>query len=55
MIGVVEEGSGERISKRAEVFKDGKKKGMMMIDGIDIQLFREVKMVININPLVAFL
>ena len=47
MIGVVAEGSGERMSKRVEVFKDGKKKGMMMVDGIDIQLFRDVKMVIN--------
>ena len=47
MIGVVAEGSGERMSKRVEVFKEGKKKGMMMVDGIDLQLFRDVKMVMN--------
>ena len=47
MIGVVAEGSGERMSKRVEVFKDGKKKGMMMVDGIDLQLFRDVKTVMN--------
>ena len=43
MIGVVAEGSGERMAKRLEVFKEGRKKGMMLLDGIDVQLFRDVK------------
>ena len=36
MIGLVAEGSGERMVKSIDVLKKGKKKGMMLLDGIDL-------------------
>jgi hypothetical protein len=47
MVGLVAEGSGERLARSIEVFKKGGKKGMMLVEGIDIQLFRDVKEVWN--------
>jgi hypothetical protein len=43
MMGVVAEGAGSRMARSIEVFKKGQKKGMMMMEGIDIQLFRDSK------------
>jgi hypothetical protein len=47
MMGVVAEGAGSRMAKSIEVFKKGQKKGMMMMEGIDIQLFRDSKEIWN--------
>ena len=37
----------EEVKEVVEVFKEGKRKGMMLLDGIDIQLFRDVKEIWN--------
>ena len=47
MIGLVEEGSGERMVRLIDVLKNGRRSGMMLLDGIDLQLFRDVKVVWN--------
>jgi hypothetical protein len=47
MIGMVAEGSGERLTRTIEVFKNGKKQGLLLVEGIDIQIFRDVKEVWN--------
>ena len=47
MMGMVAEGAGSRMSRTIEVFKKGQKRGMMMMEGIDIQLFRDSKEIWN--------
>ena len=47
MIGLVEEGSGERMARLIDALKNGRKSGMMLVDGIDLQLFRDVKEIWN--------
>jgi hypothetical protein len=47
MIGLVEEGSGERMARLIDALKNGRKCGMMLVDGIDLQLFRDVKEIWN--------
>ena len=47
MMGVVAEGAGSRMARSIEVFKKGQKRGMMMMEGIDIQLFRDSKEIWN--------
>jgi hypothetical protein len=47
MMGVVAEGAGSRMARSIEVSKKGQKRGMMMMEGIDIQLFRDSKEIWN--------
>jgi hypothetical protein len=40
MMGLVSEGGGEKLSVRTQTICNSKKKGMMMVEGVEVQLFR---------------
>jgi hypothetical protein len=47
MIGLVSEEGGERMSTRIPEIRNKKRKGMMMLEGVDIQIFRDAKDIWN--------
>jgi hypothetical protein len=47
MMGLVSEGGGEKLSARIQTVVNSKKKGMMMLEGVEIQLFRDINSIWN--------
>jgi hypothetical protein len=47
MIGLASEGGDERMGMKIQAIEKGKKKAMMLLEGIDIQLFREGQAIWN--------
>jgi hypothetical protein len=47
MIGLVSEGGGDRLGGKIRALERGKRKAMIMMEGVDIQLFRDVQSIWN--------
>jgi hypothetical protein len=47
MLGLISEGGGERLSARISIFDRDRRKGMMLIEGLDFQLFKDAGAIWN--------